>query len=486
MDINSHNILLIGSILLFISLIAGKTSSRFGVPIIILFIVVGMFAGSEGIGGILFSNPKTAQFIGVIALCCILFSGGLDTDWKYVKPVLWHGIALSTVGVIITALSVGTFVWMITNLSFSESLLLGSIVSSTDSASVFSVLRSRKLALKGNIRPILELESGSNDPMAYVLTIICTGLVMHQNSGAMDIVTLFLKALILGGLLGFAIGKTGTFVINKIKFDNEGLYIALVIAIMFFSFSLTDFLGGNGFLAVYICAIYIGNHDIIHKKKILKSFDSFAWLMQIILFLTLGLLVFPSQLVPVIGIGMLIAAFLILVARPLSIFVSLFPFKVHTRIKLFLSWGGLRGAVPIVFAIYPLIAGVEKAGLIFNIVFFVSLTSVVIQGTTLPRVAKWLHLTLPANLKLRNKSDIEFTESMKALLTEVEISETCALAGKQIVQLGWPTTIVISIIERDGKYFVPTGSTTLKKRDRLFLLSENKESLQTVYNCLDH
>lgn len=485
MDLTYHNILLVGSILLFISLFAGKTSSRFGVPVIILFILVGMLAGSEGIGGILFSNPKTTQFIGVIALCCILFSGGLDTDWGHVRPVLWQGVLLSTAGVLITAFSVALFVWLITDFTFIEALLLGSIVSSTDSASVFSILRSKNLALKGNIRSILELESGSNDPMAYVMTLICTGLVMHQNSSAAEIITLFSKDLILGGALGLIIGMAGTIVINRIRFDYEGLYIALVIAIMFFSFSLTDFLKGNGFLAVYICAIYIGNHDVIHKKKILKSFDSFAWLMQIILFLTLGLLVLPSQLMEVMGIGMLVAGFLILVARPLSIFLSLIPFRITSRVKLFLSWGGLRGAVPIVFATYPLLAGAEKAGTIFNIVFFVSMTSVVIQGTSLAKVARWLHLTLPVNLKQRNKSDIEFTESPKSLLTEVIVKEGCPAAGKKIVQLGWPTTIVISTIERDGKYFIPTGATKLEKGDRLFLLAENRDSLNYVFDCVN-
>lgn len=485
MTLTTENILLIGSILLFISLVAGKTFYRFGIPVLILFLVIGMLAGSEGIGGIYFDNPKTAQFIGIVALCFILFSGGLDTGWQTVKPIIWPGITLSTLGVILTAAGVGVFVWAVTDFTIFEGLLLGSIVSSTDSAAVFSILRSRKLALKGNLRPLLELESGSNDPMAYILTLIFTGLVTIPESSPWNIIPMFLRQLLLGGLSGFLIGKLGTMMINRIRLEYEGLYTVLVVAIMFFSFSVTDFVGGNGFLAVYCAAIYLGNQELIHKKKILKAWDGFAWLMQIVLFLTLGLLVFPKQIVPVIGIGMLISLFLIIVARPLSIFISLIPYRIQTRNKWLISWVGLRGAVPIVFATYPLIAGADKAGMIFNIVFFISITSVLIQGTTLPAVAKWLHLTLPEKLKQRTPADLELTESEKSILTEIVIPETSQAVGKQIVELGLPRTSVISFILRDNKYLTPTGSTTLMANDVLSVLSENHDSLTRVYSCLN-
>ena len=324
-------------------------------------------------------------------------------------------------GVLITATTVGVFVWAVTDFTIYEGLLLGSIVSSTDSAAVFSILRSKSVALKGNLRPTLELESGSNDPMAYVLTIVLTGFVVSQDVGFLSTIPFLLKQLLIGGVLGFAFGKIGKIVINGIKLDFEGLYIVLVIAIMFFSFSATDFVGGNGFLAVYICAVYLGNQDLIHKKKFIKSFDSFAWLMQIVLFLTLGLLVFPSEIVPVIGIGLVISVFLILIARPLGVFLSLLPFKGQKRGKLFISWVGLRGAVPIVFATYPLLAGAEKAHMIFNIVFFISLTSVLIQGSTLSIVAKWLRLTIPESAKQRTQTDIELSDSIKKVLTEIVI-----------------------------------------------------------------
>lgn len=452
---------------------------------LLLFISIGMLAGSDGIGEIYFDDPKTAQFIGIMALNFILFSGGLDTDWNFVKPVLGQGIILSTFGVLLTAFSVGFFVWAITDFTIFEGLLLGSIVSSTDSAAVFSILRSKKLALKGNIRPTLELESGSNDPMAYILTIVFTGLVINQNASLSNIISLFFMQLILGGLLGFVFGKIGKIVINKIKLDYEGLYIVLVIAIMFFSFSATDFIGGNGFLAVYLCAVYLGNQELIHKKKILRSFDSFAWLMQIVLFLTLGLLVFPSQIIPVIGIGLIISAFLIIIARPMSVFISLLPFKVQSRSKWFISWVGLRGAVPIVFATYPLLAGAEKANMIFNIVFFISLTSVLIQGTTIPVIAKWLHLTLPEKLKHRTQSDLELYDYLKGSLTEIIIPDNCSIIGKEIVELGLPKTSIISFIKRGNKYITPNGSTIIAGSDKLFVLSENSYSLARVFECLD-
>lgn len=484
MNLTTENILLVGSILLFISLIAGKTSYKFGVPVLIFFVAIGMLAGSEGVGGINFDNPKTTQFIGIIALNFILFSGGFDTDWNLIKPIVKQGITLSTLGVFITAVSVGLFVWWVTDFTIYEGLLLGSIVSSTDSAAVFSVLRAKSLALKSNLRPLLELESGSNDPMGYVLTIVFTGLVINQDASLVSSLPVFIKQLATGGILGFVFGKTGKFVINGIKLDYEGLYIVLVIAIMFFSFSATDFIGGNGFLAVYLCAVFLGNQELIHRKKIIKSFDGFAWLMQIVLFLTLGLLVFPSQVISIVGIGMIISAFLIIIARPLSVFVSLYFFNINTRSKWFISWVGLRGAVPIVFATYPLIAGAAKAQMIFNIVFFISITSILIQGTSLPLVAKWLHLTLPEKLKQRTQADIELADSLKSLLTEILIPEGTGAIGRQIVQLGLPKTTFISFIQRNNKYLTPNGSTAIEANDKLFVLTESTEALGKVYDCL--
>src|SRR5690606_26676198 len=304
MNLTIENIVLVGSLLLFVSIIVGKTSYKFGVPTLLLFLAIGMLAGSDGIGGINFNNPQAAQFIGIVSLNFILFSGGLDTNWTSVKPILKEGIALSTLGVLLTALSLGTFVWFVTDLTIYESMLLGSIVSSTDAAAVFSILRSKSLALKTNLRPTLELESGSNDPMAYVLTIAFLTLVVNQDQSIVSVIPMFFQQMLVGGVAGFAFGRLSKYIINQIKLDFEGLYPVLAIALMFITFSAPDFMGGNGYLAIYICAVYLRNQDLIHKNTITKMFDGLAWLMQIVLLLTLGLLVFPSESVPYLGIGL--------------------------------------------------------------------------------------------------------------------------------------------------------------------------------------
>lgn len=485
MNITAENILLIGSLLLFISILAGKTSYKFGVPTLIFFLIVGMLAGSEGLGGIYFDDPKLAQFVGVVSLNFILFSGGLDTQWQSIKPVLWQGVVLSTLGVFLTAAIVGLFAWQVTGFTLYEGLLLGAIVSSTDAAAVFSVLRSKKLGLKDNLRPTLELESGSNDPMAFLLTIALTGLVVNQDQSLWSLIPLFLKQLIIGAAAGLLMGRIGKNIINRISLDFEGLYPVLVIALMFFTYAATDFLGGNGFLAIYLCAVYLGNHEFIHKKSIMKFFDGFAWLMQIVLFLTLGLLVFPSRIVPVMGIGLLISAFLILVARPLSVFISLIPFRLKNRSRWFISWVGLRGAVPIVFATFPMMAGIENADLIFNIVFFVSVTSVLIQGTTLSSMARWLHVALPEEAKPRTPVEVLLYEGVKNEMIELELTDHCKSLGKKIVELGFPKTASIAMIKRDGKYITPNGSTLLKEKDKLLIFAEDKASLEQVFHSLD-
>lgn len=485
MTLDIGNILLVGSVLLLISIVVGKTTYKFGVPTLVLFLATGMLAGSEGIGGIYFNDPSLAQFVGVVSLNFILFSGGLDTNWKSIRPVLWQGMALSTAGVLFTALSLGTFVWWITDFTIYEGLLLGAIVSSTDAAAVFSILRSRSLALKSNLRPTLELESGSNDPMAYVLTIAFLSLVIKPDESIFSILPFFFQQMILGGLLGILSGKASKYIINRIQLDFEGLYIVLVISLMFITFSATDLINGNGFLAVYVSAVYLGNQDFIHKKTILKMFDGLAWLVQIVLFLTLGLLVFPSQLIPVITIGVLISVFLILVARPLSVFLSLLPFRMKARRRWYISWAGLRGAVPIVFATYPLIAGIEKAGMIFNIVFFVSLISLVTQGTTLSIVARWLHVALPEKVKPKTPTDLFLSDSAKSSLTEITLSVDNSSVGKRIVELDFPKTAIIAMIKRNGNFLTPKGATVLEPNDTLIVLSENEEGIDLVHESLN-
>lgn len=484
MNLTIENILLIGSLLLFVSIIVGKTSYKFGVPTLLFFLTVGILAGSDGIGGIHFNDPKIAQFIGIVALNFILFSGGLDTNWTSVKPILRQGIMLSTLGVFLTAISLGAFVWLITDFTIYESMLLGSIVSSTDAAAVFSILRSKSLALKSNLRPTLELESGSNDPMAYVLTIAFLTLVVNQDQSIYSIIPLFLQQMILGGLAGLTFGKLSKFIINRIKLDFEGLYPVLVIALMFITFSATDFFGGNGFLAIYICAVYLGNQDLIHKKTILRMYDGLAWLMQIVLFLTLGLLVFPSEVFPYMGIGLLISIFLILVARPIGVFLSLIFFKMKLRRRFYISWVGLRGAVPIVFATYPLLAGIEKAPIIFNIVFFISVTSVLIQGTTLSIVAKWLHVALPEKVKRISEIEKFILDIPKSSMQEFEIQSDYFAVNKRIVDLNFPKSAFIIMIVRNGDYIRPGGSTLIAANDILMVLADNQEDFLSVDNSL--
>lgn len=484
MEITPGNIILVGSILLLISIFAGKTSYRFGVPTLILFLLVGILAGSEGIGGIDFNDPAIAQFIGIVSLNFILFSGGLDTNWKSVKPILWQGVSLSTFGVLFTALSLGTFVWLITDFTIYEGLLLGAIVSSTDAAAVFSILRSKSLALKSNLRPTLELESGSNDPMAYFLTIAFLGLVVNEDQSLVSIIPLFLQQILIGVAAGFILGKGSKMIINKIGLDFEGLYPVLAVALMFVAFSATDAIGGNGFLAVYLSGVYLGNQDFIHKKTILRFFDGTAWLMQIVLFLTLGLLVYPSDIIPVVGLGILISAFLIVVARPLGVWLSLIPFKMKTRRRWYISWVGLRGAVPIVFATYPLLAGIEKAHMIFNIVFFVSLTSVLIQGTTLSIVAKWLHVALPMKVKPKSPVEAFLSDGTKSLIKELIIPEDNYSVGRKIVELGFPRKAIIAMISRNGKFLTPNGSTIIEPHDTLIILLEDKSGMDGVLESL--
>ncbi len=484
MNLTIENILLVGSLLLFLSIKVAKRAYKYGVPTLLLFLGIGMLAGSDGIGKIHFDNPAIAQFIGIVALNFILFSGGLDTNWQKVKPVLKEGIVLSTLGVLLTALTVGFFVFYVTDFTIYESLLLGSIVSSTDAAAVFSILRANSLGLKKNLRPALELESGSNDPMAYVLTIAFLSLVVNQDQSFFSIIPMFIQQMALGALAGFAFGRLIKYIINSIDLDYEGLYPVLVIALMFITFSATDFFGGNGFLAIYICAVYLSDQDLIHKKAILKMYDGLAWLMQIILFLTLGLLVFPSQVFSVMGVGLTISIFLILIARPLSVFLSLMFFKMKLRRRFYISWVGLRGAVPIVFATYPLLAGIDKASMIFNIVFFISVTSILIQGTTLSMVAKWLRVDMIEDPLALDPPDVQIVDSVRSEIQVIEIGINATAAGKKIVDLHFPDSTIVSMIERGDNYIIPTGSTIVMAQDILHIVSNDVEDMELIQNNL--
>lgn len=479
-----ENILFISSILLFVSIFASKILYKIGVPTLILFLVVGMLAGSDGIGKIYFYDPKIAQFIGTVALSFILFSGGLDTKFEVIKPVLKQGIILSTGGVLITALTVGYFVYLVTDLTFLEGMLLGSIVSSTDAAAVFSILRSQSLKLKGNLAPLLELESGSNDPMAYMLTVSILGMITEGNTGITNFIALFLMQIIIGALLGIFFGKLMVFIINKIRLDIDGLYPVLTISMAIFVFSITDLIGGNGFLAIYISGLILGNSSFIHKKTVMKFFEGQTWLMQIILFITLGLLVFPKQLITISGTGIVISIFMVLVARPLCVFIILSFFDFTFKEKLLISWVGLRGAAPIVFSTYPLLAGIDIAPMIFNIVFFISVTSVLIQGTFLPKVAKILDLAEEDIGKIDKDRLVDRYDSFKNHLFELRIDKDSQVINKPIVDIKFPKTSLIITINRKGKYVTPNGSTILEAGDKLIITSENRDDIFDIRKCI--
>ncbi len=483
MSVSIENILFVGSVLLLVSIIAGRTIRQIGIPTLILFLVIGMLAGSEGIGGIYFDDAHLAQFIGIVALNFILFSGGLDTDWKSIRPVLWKGVALSTIGVFVTALCVGLFMHYVFGFSIPEGMLLGAVISATDAAAVFSILRIKGIGLKGFLRPLLELESGSNDPMAYFLTISLTSIVASGKTNFAELIPHFLVEFMLGGAIGLAMGKLSVLLINRIRMETEGLYPVLTIGLAIFTYAVTDELGGNGFLAIYLCALVIGNSRMVHRRSIMRFYDGQAWLMQIILFLTLGLLVFPSRIMPLVGMGLLISAFLIFIARPVGVFVSLLFSKLNVRSKLFLSWVGLRGSVPIVFATYPLLAGISKADLIFNLVFFISVTSVLLQGTTLSLVARLLHVSVPST-KRKRSFDFEAGDAIRSDMQRVELPVDSNVSGKRIVELGVSSSITILAIKRSGVFISPNGSTKLHGGDVLYVLAENSESMSHLQQLL--
>ena len=484
MTLSSENILLIGSLMLILSVLTTKTSARFGIPTLLLFLVVGMLAGSNGPGGIQFADPRLVQFIGSLSLCFILFSGGLDSRWQDVKPIIGPGILLSTLGVLITTGLVGVFAMMVAGFTLIEGLLLGAIVSSTDAAAVFSIIRSMGVGLKGHLRPLLEFESGSNDPMAYFLTIAFIYLIVHPGASFVELIPMFLQNMVLGAVMGFVMGKVMHFIFLRIRLDIDGLYSVLLIAMVLFTFSITDFIGGNSFLAVYISAFVLGNKDFLHKRSLTKHFEGSAWLMQIVLFLTLGLLVNPSQIWPLAGIGLLIALFLIFVARPLSVHFCLRLFGINHRTRAFVSWVGLRGAVPIVFATYPLTAHIAKAPLIFNLVFFITITSVMIQGTTLTRVARWLHLLVPDKSRKKSLLDKELASKIKSLVVEFEVLPGFYCIGKSIMDIGVPRNVMIVMVNRNDSLITPENITLIEPYDKLMIMAENKDLLEEIYRNL--
>ena len=487
MVFTAGNILLIGSILLFVSIVVGKTGYRFGVPTLLLFLMVGMAFGSDGLG-IQFHSAKEAQFIGMVALSIILFSGGMDTKFSDIKPILAQGIALSTLGVLLTALFAGLFIWWLSGMSWTNihfplitSLLLASTMSSTDSASVFAILRSQKINLKHNLRPMLELESGSNDPMAYMLTVVLIQLTQSASMGIGGILSSFFIQFIVGAIAGYLLGKLAILMLNRLNIDNQSLYPILLLSFVFFTFSLTDLLGGNGYLAVYIAGMMVGNARIMHRKEINTFMDGLTWLFQIIMFLCLGLLVNPHEMIEVALVALLIGVFMIVIARPLSVIICMLPFgkKVTLKSRLFVSWVGLRGAVPIIFATYPVVEQVPGADAIFNIVFFITIVSLVIQGTTVSHMSRWLGLSMPMP-KTGNDFGVELPEEIGSDLRDLTVTAELLANGNTLKEMNIPKGTLVMIVKRGDAYLVPNGQLQLELGDKLLLISEKKASTQIV------
>lgn len=480
------------SILFFISILAGKAGYKFGVPALLLFLSVGMVFGSDGVG-IQFENIEVAQTIGTVALCIILFSGGMDTKIQEIRPVMAQGVILATFGVLLTALLTGLLTWWVLGATMQSAgigvvsaFLLAATMSSTDSASVFSILRSRGLRLKNNLRPMLELESGSNDPMAYILTITLIEIVKTEaTTNYWMAAGMLITQLVIGGLSGFALGRLAVRVINKLEIENASLYPIMVFTCCIFIFSVTYFIKGNGFLAVYVGGLVMGNSKFVHKRSALNFFDGMAWMSQLIMFLTLGLLVNPRELIPIMVPGLIISLLMIFVTRPVSVFICLLPFpKMPVKDKLFVSWVGLRGAVPIIFAIIPLVENVPFAGLIFNIVFFCTLVSLVIQGTSLSKMAVWLGV---ADMRKRMQGlkafDVQFSDEIKAVTTEIKITPHILKGRTYLMDLPLPDKTLAVMVKRDDKYFVPTGKTALKENDKLLIITDDHDALmETMKN----
>lgn len=476
--------ILIVGILLLVSIVASKATGRYGVPALLIFLAIGMLAGSEGPGGIHFDDPAISQSLGVVSLIFILFSGGLDTNWAFVRPARWGALSLATLGVALTASLVGIFATVVLDFTLLEGLLLGAIVSSTDAAAVFAILRSKGVGLRGQIKPLIELESGTNDPMAVFLTTALITLLTRPDASIVSLIPMFIQQMILGALLGYIFGKIAVLIINRIDLEYEGLYPVITVALMLGTYGATSLVRGNGFLAVFLAGLVLGNSDFIHKRSLLRFHDGIAWLMQIAMFLTLGLLVFPSRLVPILGHGLLLSGFLILVARPVGVFISLLPIRIGPRDKVMVGWVGLRGAVPIVLATFPLLSNIPAAGVIFDLVFFIVLTSVIVQGTSIPLVARWLGVDEPVRLRRRPPLEFEPTDGIGGDLVEMEVPAHSHAVGQQIVDLKLPAGALFVLIGRDDSFVVPGGGTVLEAGDNLLVLADD-DSLAKIRQLLE-
>ena len=484
---NMDLVITIAGSLLLLSLFASKLSERYGVPALLLFLFVGMLAGIDGVGGIKFHNAELTNDVGTIALAFILFAGGFGTSFKEVKPIMVRGIVLSSFGVFATAVLIALFGKVALGMSLTEAFVLGAIISSTDAPAVFSILRSRNLGLTGQLKPILEFESGSNDPTAVFFTISSVQLLTNSSVSWVGLGVNFVLQMILGGALGALLGFLAGKLINILKLDYEGLYPVYGIAVVLLCYGLSHSVGGNGFLASYVAGIVMGNGNYVYKAALGKFTDSISWLMQIIMFIMLGLLVNPRELTSVIYMGIGTALFIIFAARPIAVFLSLIGSKFSFREQVFIAWTGLKGAVPIILGTYPLLNDYDNGQFIFNLIFFVVLVSVLLQGKTLALVARLLKVdkvSQPVPFY-----PLEFTkkrEDQAASTKEIVVKPDFKIVGHKIKELGLPANVLILLIYREDTFITPNGETEIKADDRLLLygdddkLDESKKILREL------
>ncbi len=470
-DLPIETVMLILAGLLVLSVVASKMSDRFGIPSLLVFLGIGMLAGSEGIGGIYFDNPKIAQAVGFMALAVILFSGGLDTPWQETRKVLKESWTLATLGVLLTALLLGFSAHLVLKLPLTQSMLLGAIASSTDAAAVFAVLRSKGVPLRSKISATLELESGSNDPMAAFLTIGLIQLIQMPGLAWYSLVGLFFIQMLIGVLVGYLAARLLLLLINTLRLGYAGLYPVMAVGMVLFAFAAAAAFKGSGFLAVYVMGLVLSQSDFLHKNSLSRFFQGLAWLAQILMFLTLGLYVFPSRLSVIILPGLALAAVLIFIARPVSVFLCLLPFRFSWREKAFISWVGLRGAVPIILATYPLLAGLDASGTYFNIVFFIVLSSVLIQGTSIPWAARIFKVEDASPQGADFPLELAPTHSWKGMLRELTVESGSPFAGKAIYELKLPANYLVVLVGRGEDFLIPNGSLVVQTGDRILGLA---------------
>ena len=471
----AHTWLLAGAALLIVGVVASQTWSRFGLPSVLLFLGLGMLAGSDGVGGIECDDFDLARSFGVVALGFILFSGGLGTRWDQVRSVIGQGIALATVGVVITAGIVGFVAAAILDLSIEEGLLLGAVVACTDSAAVFSILRSSGVAVESRIDATLELESGTNDPAAVFLTVAAIEVLMDDSVSVVEVVASFVVEMGLGLVCGYVLALGAVWALNHLRLDFDGMYPVLTFAFVLVMLEGVTWIHGSGFLAVYVAGVTIANREFIHKRSLIRFHDGIGWLMQIAMFLLLGLLVFPSQLDDVALEALLVAVVLIVAARPIAVMLTLMPFRTPIRERAFYSWVGLRGAAPIILATFPVASGVPDAQRLFNVVFFVVLTSVLLQGTTIAPLARWLGLV--GSETYREVSfDSVITGANGPQLHEIRLHSGSPAAGRQVVDLALPTGVLIVLVRRDNESFMPQGGTRLRAGDEILVATDPQQA----------